>query len=198
MFCHCRVGLFAHPRRPRGYPGVTQGSGEKARRKYSSAGGRAPGYQGRPAGYRLLPDHSQTVEWMLAPDWAQKMLCIIVPNRWTSSPKSFLCVRTRLLLSRRTILYLSGSLFTKVVPNQKSAFAWLLDSTDFPLGLRGLFLCCTFGKHQVPLSAVISIPFIFFRYKTRNAFRRNVQLVSIFLSYQGTCSLDKLKDTWLT
>ena len=46
--------------------------GEKARRKFSSSGGRAPGY-------RLSPDHFQTVKWMLAPDWAQKMLCIIVP-----------------------------------------------------------------------------------------------------------------------
>ena len=121
------------------------------------------------------------------------MLCIIVPNQRTALPKLFLCVRTRPLLSRRTILYLSSSLFTKVVPNQKSAFAWLAWPDWLPLGLRGLFLCCTFGKHEFPLSALISIPVIFFRYKTRNAFRRNVQLVSIFLSYQGTCSLDKLK-----
>ena len=148
-------------------------------------------------GYRLSPNYFQKFKQMPAPDWAQKMLCIIVPNRRTASPKFFLCVRTRLLLSRRTILYLSGSLFTKVVPKQKSRFAWLVDPTD-SLGLRGLFLCCTFGKHQVPLSTVISPPFIFFRYKTRNAFRRNVQLVSIFLSYQGTCSLDKLKGTWHT
>ena len=52
------------------------------RRKFSSTGGKAPGY-------RLSPDHFQTVKQMLAPDWAQKMLCIIVPNRRTVSPEFF-------------------------------------------------------------------------------------------------------------
>ena len=75
--------LPVHPRRPRGSQ-----SGEKARRKFSSTGGRAPGY-------RLSPDHFQTVKWMLAPDWAQKMLCIIVPNRGTASPEFFSWVRIR-------------------------------------------------------------------------------------------------------
>ena len=60
--------------------GRSVGPGEKARRKFSSTGGKAPGY-------RLSPDHFQTVKRMLAPDWAQKMLCIIVPNRWTVSPE---------------------------------------------------------------------------------------------------------------
>ena len=68
--------------------GQSVGPGEKARRKFSSTGGRAPGY-------RLSPDHFQTVKWMLAPDWAQKMLCIIVPNRGTASPEFFSWVRTR-------------------------------------------------------------------------------------------------------
>ena len=62
--------------------GQSVGPGEKARRKFSSMGGRAPGY-------RLSPDHFQTVKRMLAPDWAQKMLCIIVPNRRTASPEFF-------------------------------------------------------------------------------------------------------------
>ena len=39
---------------------------------------------------------------MLVPDWAQKMLCIIVPNRRTVSPESFSWVRTRRLLSRHS------------------------------------------------------------------------------------------------
>ena len=30
------------------------------------------------------------IKQMLAPDWAQKMLCIIVPNRRTASPEFFL------------------------------------------------------------------------------------------------------------
>ena len=38
---------------------------------------------GRAPGYRLSPDHFQTVKRILAPDWAQKMHCIIVPNRRT-------------------------------------------------------------------------------------------------------------------
>ena len=62
--------------------GQSVGPGEKARRKFSSTGGRAPGYL-------LSPDHFQMVKRMLAPDWAQKMLCIIVPNRRTASPEFF-------------------------------------------------------------------------------------------------------------
>ena len=62
------------------------GPGEKARRKFSSTGGRAPGY-------RLSQDHFQMVKRKLAPDWAQKMLCIIVTNRQTVSPEFFSSVR---------------------------------------------------------------------------------------------------------
>ena len=40
-------------------------SGEKARRTFSSTGGKA-------SGYRLSSDHFQTVKRMLASDWAQK------------------------------------------------------------------------------------------------------------------------------
>ena len=54
--------------------GQSVGSGEKAGRKFSSKGERAPGY-------RLSPDHFQKFKRMPAPDWAQKMLCIIMPNR---------------------------------------------------------------------------------------------------------------------
>ena len=62
--------------------GHSVGPGEKARRKFSSTGGKAPGYL-------LSPDHFQTVKRILAPDWAQKMLCIIVSNRRTASPEFF-------------------------------------------------------------------------------------------------------------
>ena len=57
----------------------------------SSTGGRAPEY-------RLSPDHFQTVKRMLAPDWAQKMLCINVPNRRTACLEFFSCVPTPRLL----------------------------------------------------------------------------------------------------
>ena len=62
--------------------GQSVGSGEKAERKFSSKGGRAPWY-------RLSPDHFQKFKEMPAPDWAQKMLCIIVPNRRTHLLSSF-------------------------------------------------------------------------------------------------------------
>ena len=64
------------PESPSETQGRSVGPGEKARQKFSSTGGKAPGY-------RLSPDHFQTVKRMLAPDWAQKMLCIIMPNRRT-------------------------------------------------------------------------------------------------------------------
>ena len=69
---------------------------------------------GRAHGYWLSPDHFQTVKRMLAPDWAQKMLCIIVPNRRTVSPEFFSWVRTRRLLSRHSCPVRSPSF-----PNQK-------------------------------------------------------------------------------
>ena len=86
-----------------GDPGRSVGSGEKAERKFSSAGERAPGY-------RLSPNYFQKFKWMPAPDWAQKMLCIIVPDRRTDSPKFFSWVRTRRLLSRHTCPVRSPSL----------------------------------------------------------------------------------------
>ena len=52
--------------------GRSVGPGEKARQKFSSTGGKAPGY-------RLSPDHFQTVKRMLAPDWAQKCFVLLFP-----------------------------------------------------------------------------------------------------------------------
>ena len=57
-------------------------SGEKTGREFSGKGGRAPGY-------RLSPDHFQKFKRMSAPDWAQKMHCIIVPNWGTHLLSSF-------------------------------------------------------------------------------------------------------------
>ena len=56
--------------------------GERARRKFSSTGERAPGY-------RVSPNHFQEFKRMPVPDWAQKMLCIIEPDRQTVSPELF-------------------------------------------------------------------------------------------------------------
>ena len=53
--------------------GKSVGSGERTERKFSSTSKRAPGY-------RLSPSYFQKFKRMPAPEWAQKMLCIIVPN----------------------------------------------------------------------------------------------------------------------
>ena len=109
--------------------GQSVGPGEKARRKFSSAGGRAPGY-------RLSQDHFQTVKRMLAPDWAQKMLCIIVPNRRTVHDGYYLATVARFV---RGIL--NSLIFTKTWSVQawipvvssslyfrKSVFSFRIDS----------------------------------------------------------------------
>ena len=68
---------------------------EKGGRKFSYTGGRAPGY-------RLLPNYFQKFKRIPAPDCAQKMLCIIVPNRRTVYPEFSSWVLTRRLFSRHT------------------------------------------------------------------------------------------------
>ena len=65
-------------------------------------------------GHWLSPDHFQTFKRMLAPDWTQKMLCIIAPNRQTVSREFFSWVRMRRLFSRRSCPVRSPSF-----PNQK-------------------------------------------------------------------------------
>ena len=65
-----------------GDQGQSVGSGGRARQKFSSTGEKAPGYQ-------LSPSYFQKFKRMPAPDWAQKMLCIIVPNLRTVSPEFF-------------------------------------------------------------------------------------------------------------
>ena len=52
--------------------GQSVGSGEKAGRKFSGKGGRAPGY-------RLGPDHFQKFQRMPALDWAQKCFVLLCP-----------------------------------------------------------------------------------------------------------------------
>ena len=100
--------------------GQSAGPGEWAWRKFSSTGGRAPGY-------RLSQDHFQTVKRMLAPDWAQKMLCIIAPNRRTVSPELFSWVRTLPLLSRHSCPVRSPSFpnQTKELPMSRKTFRML-------------------------------------------------------------------------
>ena len=82
--------------------------GEKARRKFSSTGGRAPGY-------RLSQDHFQTVKRMLAPDWIGEQFLLSY-------------FRTRRLLSRHSCLVPSPSFpnQTKERPMSRKTFRMLL------------------------------------------------------------------------
>ena len=79
--------------------GQSVGSGEKAGQKFSSTGKRAPGYW-------PSPSYFQNFKRMPAPDWARKMLCIILPNRRTVSPELFSWVHTRRLLFLSRIVWL--------------------------------------------------------------------------------------------
>ena len=86
--------------------GRSVGSGEKAGRKFSGTGKRAPGY-------RLSPNYVQKFKRMPAPDWAQKcfVLCPIGEEFLLSSFREFvhdgyctvrspsLCVQGKLLFS---------------------------------------------------------------------------------------------------
>ena len=86
-----RRSLF-QPRRPRG----SQWGREK---------GRDESFQVRakePQGTDSHRNYFQKFKPMPAPDWAQKVLCILVPNRRTVPPEFFSWVRTRRLLSCHT------------------------------------------------------------------------------------------------
>ena len=111
---------LSHPRRPKGSQ-----SGRGKRRDESSKA-KAPGY-------RPSPDHFKTVKRMLASHWAQKMLVLLSlvgEQHRLSVPE---CVRTRLLLSRHSVLYLSGSFkvvraretFIFYFTNEKRNYRWL-------------------------------------------------------------------------
>ena len=54
-------------------PRAVSQEGEKVWQKFSSM-------RGRPTGYRPSPDHFQMFKWVVAPDWLQNMLCIILTN----------------------------------------------------------------------------------------------------------------------
>ena len=82
-----------------GDPGAVSRVGRKGGTKVFITDERAPGY-------RLSPDHFQKFKRMPAPDWAQKMLCIIVPNRRTNLNEFISFVRTWRLLSRSRLVWL--------------------------------------------------------------------------------------------
>ena len=94
----CMFSSYVKP--PSETQGQSVGSGERTWRKFSSTGERAPRY-------RLSPNYFQKSKQMPASDWAQKMLCIIVPNQRTVSPEFFSGVRTRRLLSWSRLVWLT-------------------------------------------------------------------------------------------
>ena len=99
-----------HPRRPRGGQSghekrrdeIVQAQAEKSTEKHLGTDS-----------HRTISKRSKCKR-MLAPDWAQKMLCIIVPNRRTVSPEFLSWVRTRRLFSCPSCPVRSPSF-----PNQK-------------------------------------------------------------------------------
>ena len=94
--------------------GQSVASGERAGRKFSSMGESAPGY-------RLSPSYFQKFKPMPAPDWAQKMLRIIVPNRRVLFVSSY---TTAIVLP-----HLPG-LFTKLVRARKLLFSIFLTRNE--------------------------------------------------------------------
>ena len=91
--------VYSHPRRP----GGSQSGREKRRDESFQVCFQV-------FGYLLSLNYFQKFKRMPARDWAQKMLCIIVPDRRTVSPEFFSWVRTRRLLSRHTCPVRSPSL----------------------------------------------------------------------------------------
>ena len=86
-------------------PGAVSRVATKGKTKVFKYGQKSP-----PPGYQLSMNYFQKLKQMPAPDWAQKMLCIIVPNQRTVSPEFFSWVRTRRPLSRHTCPVRSPSL----------------------------------------------------------------------------------------
>ena len=87
---YTRNTCITDPRSSSETQGQSVRSGENAQQKFSN--------------------YFQKFKRMPSPDWAQKMLCIIVPNRQTVSPEFFSWVHTRLLLSSHTCPACSPSL----------------------------------------------------------------------------------------
>ena len=82
-----------------------------ARRKFSRTGGRTPGYQ-------VSPDHFQTALRIPAPDWAEKIPCIILPIGEQQLSNHF-----RVFYKAIVVLpYLSGSC-TKIMHAVRESFS---------------------------------------------------------------------------
>ena len=94
-----------HPRRPRG---IQSGREKSAGRKFSSTGGRAPGY-------RLSPNYFQNFKHMSPPDWTRNtcfvLLCPIGEQFLLSSFREFVyddndCLPWRSAVDRKQLIHL--------------------------------------------------------------------------------------------
>ena len=104
---------------------------------------------------------------MPAPDWVQKMLCIIVPNRWTVSPEFFSWVRTHYVIARifpendkftasyQTMKYLPKALCISNVANNKNELWKLFWKTTIIIRFNLLHVC-----PSMPLLSEICCVFI--------------------------------------
>ena len=78
--------------------------------------------------HQLSLEHFQTIKRILAPDWTQKTLCIIVPNQRTVSREFFSWVHTRQLLTQLWLVWFmhqrnANSPFQNIVyPKTKDTF----------------------------------------------------------------------------
>ena len=113
---------------------------------------------------------------MLALDWAQKMLCNIVPNRWTASPDFFSWFRTRRLLApsgfvwlrtkemhavRKLSVWYKLPISNTVYPKTIDAFpiacvAWRFCREQSPRGfsaLAGIYLLCALNQNHLATQA---------------------------------------------
>ena len=123
--------------------GQSVGLGEKAGRSFQLRAKEPLGT------YSILTELFPKIQAMPSPDWAQKMLCIIVPNRPTVSSEFFSWVRTRRLFVRffHQACACKGNFSTFLTTNERTtgsfARTWKLSSRLFtrpdwlPLGLRG-------------------------------------------------------------
>ena len=89
---------------------------------------------------------------MLALDWAQKMLCNIVPNRWTASPDFFSWFRTRRLLAPSGFVWLR----TKEMHAVRKLSVWYklpISNTVYPKTIDAFPVACVawrFCREQSP------------------------------------------------
>ena len=141
----------SHPRRSRG----SQSSREKRWDEIFQV--RA---DRRALGYRLSPDNFQKFKRMPASDWAQKMLCIIVPNRRTHLMSScvFVCSYTTAIVSITACLAHAPK---KCTQSGNVQFDMKSPSVFKILSARKLYKESLFQKYSLQLTTGIHIFSVF-------------------------------------